>query len=403
MGLVVGITAFLVVLLFANALEKYNNWNPEFDGLYELRYNKQFKAISYDGVMKLQTPLLAKCLRSMKEVLSFCRIKEQSGTFIQSAHTSDFEDKIMGVDSNFFQLFPLKLAYGNANTVLDSVRNVVVSKHIANKYFGRENCVGDSLYLANVVVKIVGVLADNGPTTFPTDIIGRLTIPKWAQEKGWGNFGYKYYCKLAPNYIHDIEQRQQLALDISKVWYQIPQVFQSQKDFVGLGATYDAWLKDPNKIKMQFFEVRKLYMEDKKTLFIVLITIGVTVLVLCCLDYMNKQISFSDTRNIEIGVKRLNGWTSKMLLSQVFVETIAFVSVAFFASFVVIELLLPFVNKLLNEDIQLYSSLMDFSFLWKLLAFFSIVVIIAGAYPAFYIASLEPVTILKGSFHGNDK
>lgn len=402
-GLILGVTAFLVVLLFSNSLEKYNNWDNAFDNIFELRYSKPFKALENDGVMKMQPPLLAKYLKEFPGIVRFSRVKEQRGAFLQSATKSGFEDNLMGVDSNFFQLFPLHFAYGDACTAMDSVRNIILSKRMALKYFGRENCVGDSLYFANITLKVTGVLADNGPTTFPTDFIGRLTIPKWAQDNGWGNFAYKYYCQLSPENARSESKRDQLAVAISKTWYKIPQVFESQKDFIGLGKNYAAWLQNPKKIKLQFFEVRKLYQEDKHTLFIVLVVIGVTILLLCCFDYMNKQIGFADTRNIEIGIKSLNGWTPKQLILQVFIETSLFVLAAFFCSFVLVELLLPLINQLLEEKIQLYKSFLDFSFLWKLVLFFIVVVLSAGCYPAFYMATLSPVSVLKGNYHGPDR
>lgn len=403
-GLVVGITSFLIMLLFANELGKYDNWDTAFNQIFELRYNKPFKAIGDQGVMKHQSAMLAPYLKESPDVVAFCKIKEQPNYHVQSQLKSDFEPHILAVDSNFFQIFPFRLLYGNPRTVLDSVRNVVVSRSIALKYFGKANCIGDSLHFANTAVVVTGVLADdNGPTTFHMDIVGRLTVPKWALETGWGNFAYRYFCKLSPNVALSSKQQDALALSISSKWFKIPQVFESQKDFIGLGGDYNTWIQDDSKVRMHFFPIRKLYAEDKGTLFTILIVIGFTILILCCLDYTNRQIGFLDTRNIEMGIKSLNGWTPQRIVGQVLMETVLFVAIAFFCSFIVVELLIPFVNKLLGEKIVLYRSLMDVSFLWKLLVFFLLVVLVAGIYPAFYITSLEPASVLKGDYQGSDR
>lgn len=402
-GLVIGVTSFLIVLLFANEINQYNNWDAAFNNVFELRYNKPFKVVSENGVMKHQSPLLVKYLKDYPAIVTVCRTREQTGVFFQSSRKADFENSILCADSSFFRMFPFRFKYGNPSTALDSVKNVVISKRMALKYFSRENCIGDSLHFENITLIVSGILDLNGPTTFPVDFVGRLTIPKWAAENGWGNYGYHYYCQLPSKIAMSEREQNELALRLSRKWYSIPQVFESQKDFIGLGKDYQAWNRNPDKIKMQFFSVKKMYLEDKHTLFVVLIVIGFTILLLCCFDYTNKQIGFADMRNIEIGIKSLNGWSPMRIALQVLMETSLFVLVAFFCAFILVELLLPSVNHLLGEHIILYRSLLDFSFLWKLVAFFVLVVLASGIYPAFYMASLEPVAVLKGSYQGDDR
>ncbi|WP_447639885.1 MULTISPECIES: ABC transporter permease [Chitinophagaceae] len=402
-GLVAGVTAFLVVLLFANEINRYNNWNPTFGNIFELRYNKPFKTLGTSELMKHQSPMLSRYLGNYADVVSFCRIKEKSSTFVQTPRATAFEDNVMFADSAFFRIFPFRFLYGNPITVLDSIHNVVVSERIAFKYFGRSNCLGAHLRLGNDTVMITGVLDENGPTTFPIDIVGTLTIPSWAQKNGWGNFAYKYYCQLSPQVAVSQDKQDSLALHISQQWYSTPQVFESQATFIGLGKDYETWNRNPDKVRMHFFSVKKLYLEDKKTLFWILIAIGITVLLLCCFDYTNKQIGFSDTRNIEVGVKSLNGWTPVRMVLQVLWETTLFVAVAFFCACIVVELLLPFINNLLDVDIKLYKSICTFSFQWKFIVFFILVILMAGTYPAFYMASLRPIAVLKGDYQGEDR
>lgn len=402
-GLVVGITAFLIVLLFSNAIDQYNNWDPAFNNIFELRYNKPFKALGDGKIMRYQAPMLSRFLSVDRGIVSFCKVKEQPQTLIQTSRNMAFETDILAVDSAFFRVFPFRLRYGNPLTALDFKHNIILSGRMALKYFGKLDCVGDSLQYGNEVMKVSGVFSENGPVTFPIDFVLPLTIPKWAMEKGWGNFGYKYYCALPVATADSPALRDSLSLHISQRWYQTSQVFESQASFVGLGKSFDEWDRNPNKVRMIFFPVKHLYLEDKKSLFGILLAIGTTILILCCLDYTNKQISFSDTRNIEIGIKSLNGWTPLNIAIQVLWETVLFVLAAFFCAYILVELLLPFINQLLKVDMQFYPSLATFSFQWKFIVFFVLVVVSSGAYPAFYMASFEPISVLKGDYQGQDR
>ncbi len=124
--------------------------------------------------------------------------------------------------------------------------------------------------------------------------------------------------------------------------------------------------------------------------------IGVFVLFLACINFMNLSTARSEKRAKEVGIRKTVGSSRQQLINQFFSESLLFVLLAFFISLILVQLSLPLFNKIADKEMQILWSNPVF-WLFSLL-FCLLTGLIAGLYPALYLSSFEPIKVLKGTF-----
>jgi ABC-type antimicrobial peptide transport system permease subunit len=124
--------------------------------------------------------------------------------------------------------------------------------------------------------------------------------------------------------------------------------------------------------------------------------IGIFVLFLACINFMNLSTARSEKRAKEVGIRKSIGSTRSQLIAQFFSESFLVVTCAFILSLLLVQLCLPFFNELSDKKMDILWSNPSF---WLVGISFSLFTgLIAGTYPAFYLSSFQPVKVLKGSF-----
>ena len=124
--------------------------------------------------------------------------------------------------------------------------------------------------------------------------------------------------------------------------------------------------------------------------------IGVFVLLLACINFMNLSTARSEKRAKEVGIRKAIGSVRRQLIHQFFLESLLMVFISFILSILLVQLALPFFNEVAGKEMLIPWSHPVF---WLLgLVFVIITGLVAGSYPALYLSSFEPVKILKGTF-----
>ena len=125
-------------------------------------------------------------------------------------------------------------------------------------------------------------------------------------------------------------------------------------------------------------------------------TIGLFVLLLACINFMNLSTARSEKRAKEVGIRKTMGSLRSQLVFQFFSESFLVVLFSFVLSFLLVSLLLPWFNNLSSKEMVLPWNNVYF---WLIsLGFIFITGIIAGSYPALYLSSFKPIKVLKGTF-----
>ena len=124
--------------------------------------------------------------------------------------------------------------------------------------------------------------------------------------------------------------------------------------------------------------------------------IGVFVLLLACINFMNLSTARSEKRAKEVGIRKTMGSLRKQIIGQFFSESLLTVVLAFVLALVAAQTILPFFNELAAKQVGfLWSNL----YFWLVCILFIVfTALIAGSYPAFYLSSFDPIKVLKGTF-----
>ena len=124
--------------------------------------------------------------------------------------------------------------------------------------------------------------------------------------------------------------------------------------------------------------------------------IGVFVLLLACINFMNLSTARSEKRAKEVGIRKAIGSVRRQLILQFYSESLLIAVFAFFLSLLIVQLSLPFFNDVSDKRM---SVLWTSPLFWLVGIGFSLLTgLIAGSYPALYLSSFKPVKVLKGTF-----
>lgn len=286
-------------------------------------------------------------------------------------------------------LLALKITTGSAASLRDPA-SVLLSQTIANRLFGETDPINQSLKIDNrMLVKVAGIYQDmpenssfsNLMFVAPWDLFNASS--EWAQKArdSWGINSYEIFALVNSGY------------SISGVSQLIKNV---EKDLMG-----------ENGSTVFLFPMTRwhLYAEWKngvntggKIEFVRLFgIIGLFVLLLACINFMNMSTARSEKRAREVGIRKAIGSRRRQLIIQFFCESLMATAIAFILALAILRLSLPFFNDLAGKQMQIPWS--NPVFWLGCFAFVLVTGITAGSYPALYLSSFRPVKILKGTFH----
>ena len=305
------------------------------------------------------------------------------------------------VEDKFPTMLSLHMLKGNINALTDP-SSIIINASLAKTLFGSADALGKTVRLDNKDnYKVAGVFRDFpngnpisvGSNSFPTLQDAKYFLPwkkyitndQWMKDAAmdWNNRSWQCFVQLNDN------------ADIDKETEKIKNVVMAHKNVKtdGLESIYlypmDKWhlysdFKDgkPVGTRLQFV-----------WLFAI---IGVFVLLLACINFMNLSTARSEKRAKEVGIRKTVGSVRLQLIKQFLSESVLVAFVSFVVSIILVVLLLPFFNSLAAKHIQM--PLLNPLFWICALAFTFITGLLAGSYPALYLSKFEPIKVLKGTF-----
>jgi len=294
----------------------------------------------------------------------------------------------MYVEPEFLKIFSVDMIQGSYNDALNEPSSIVLSESAAKSLFGNENPVNRTiLFDNNINGKITGVFAD---IPIYSELPGVQVFLPWSSflqqdwvttsVNNWGNNSFQLFTQI--NSKETFESITSKIKDIGKKHYP-----QSKPEYF-----------------LQPMKKWHLYSEFKNgknaggTIKLVRLfaIIGLFILFLACINFMNLSTARSEKRAKEVGIRKASGSARWQLITQFFIESLSVVIFAFLLSIFLVELSLPFFNEVADKKISIPWSNTLF---WLVGLGFSLFTgLIAGSYPAFYLSSFQPVKVLKGTF-----
>ena len=391
-GLVVGFSAFLVIFLVVQFEESYDAFHTNKKELYRIvRVGRNDQNREYrTGVPLPVTQSLRNDFPQLKNVAAVMGDYDAQVSTIASdgdAEKNFKEPYVLVAEPQFFNMFDFPLLAGNVQTALNDVNTLLLSEDAAKKYFGDwQTAMGKSLRLYGQAMKVTGILK-NAPvnTDFPLNlVVSYATLLKHQNPNDWGSINDANYCFV------------QLAKGSSA------QQFSKQ-----LNSFTDVHIKPVNPgyyLSMQ--PLKEIHFDDRygnltgnvftKNLILALSIIGIFLLVIACVNFINITTAQAINRAREVGVRKVLGGSRKQLIAQFLGETGITTLLALIASVVIAWLCIPMINNLMNIDLS-FGNLVTLKFILLITTAFFSVTFLSGLYPSMILSGFKSINVLKSS------
>jgi putative ABC transport system permease protein len=390
-GLAMGITSALLLYAYIDYHRSFENFLPENSHIkrlvchtvdkYGVNRSEGMYSINYyaSELLRTGTPLIEEMTRlNMEDEVRFAvngEVFSEWGGF---------------VDSNFFQLIPFPVLEGNREDFFSRPRSVVLNKEMAEKFFPGSDALGKTIKLIDgegTLLTVSGVVhiprnshlrIGQFQAFLPLDVLERTFEHEVFSSDSIFRMSVYFSTSSAEN------GKRELSSSISQLSKEIPY----QDDLSYFNLTYEN------------FEDIHLFSSDSTTalvnplyliLFLSLLT--ALLLIIAIINSVSILTAQSVTRTREVGIRLVLGSRRKDLILQFLTEAVTLAFLSFFAALIMTELLMPSFSNLVGIDLTVsYSPVF---ILYSLLLTVS-VGLLAGAYPAFFLSSLDPVESLKG-------
>ncbi|SNY94925.1 ABC transporter permease [Flagellimonas pacifica] len=382
-GLSIGLAVVTLIVLWINFEVSYDRFHENNDRVYQVnnQYPVDGEIWTWNSTPKIMASVIAKDYPEVENVSRY----NYEDTFLFSIGDKRIKSTGSIVDPDFLKIFSFPLVEGNIETVLKDVNSVVVTQKLAEKLFGNESPIGKILKVDNAdSFTVTGVLKDlPRNTTFNFEFL----MP-WAylHQKGWNddywsNNSVATYVMLKSGTNYEI----------------------FSKKIKSLRERYD---KESPEMETLLYPFERTYLYSKfengievggriDIIRLFGIIAGI-ILIIACINFMNLSTARSEKRAKEVGVRKVIGAKKGALVSQFLGESILISSIAAFLAILIVWASLPSFNTLIERELSL-----NFTDKWFWLSAVGIVLftgVLAGSYPALYLSSFKPVSVIKGVF-----
>ena len=312
-------------------------------------------------------------------------------------------NKVLSANGQFMdtgapEMLSLKMVKGNRNGLSDP-HSIMISASLAKSLFGNNEPINQLVVMGNKTsLKVTGVFKDL-PVNSHFNYLQFLSTwdlfvaeNSWIKERAtndWRNHFIKLYAEIRPGTNFET-----VSDNIKDVQLQNISKLENFKEDIARNPRL--FLFPMSDWHLQPID-RKAVVDGKPVRMVWLIgTIGLFVLLLACINFMNLSTARSEKRAKEVGIRKTMGSLRKQLIYQFFSESFLVVLFSFLLSCLLVSLFLPWFNNLSSKEMLLPW---DNIYFWLVsLGFIFITGIIAGSYPALYLSSFKPIKVLKGTF-----
>jgi putative ABC transport system permease protein len=388
LGLAVGMTCTILIMLWVIDEMSFDKIFRNSDKIYLVTRGDK------NGLTSMTSKYLAPTLKQDLSTISISTCYEQvplSFKVLIQKDLKGFEENYGLADSNFFKVFSFRFYQGNSANALSDPNSMVITKQIAEKYFGNNDALDKiltvSLFGKQRSMKVCGVI-DNIPSNshikcnifFNADFYQTFG----SKENGWKDQSFETYVMLKNKSI-DKSNIAEISSQIKQCELQHQKVDDGSLNY-SLLALEDIHLHGSNiKFLNETGDIKNVRIFSAVALFILFIA---------CINYINISTALSLKRIKEIGIKKSLGVEKKTLIFQFMGEGLLHSLVAIVISIVLTQLSLTGFNQLAGKSISI--SFLNPYFICGAAILAIITGILSSLYPAIFVSSFHPIQILAG-------
>jgi len=388
-GLAIGMACSILILMWVDHELSYDRFHPENKNIQRMAFMLNLSGTSIEAPASM-APLAASLIETFPEVDDVVRIHKIENVNIGIGTDHYIEPVFILADSTFFDFFGFDLETGNPATVLKMPFSIVITRELAEKYFGNENPVGRTIRVNNMHdYTITGVAADPPSNTHISfGAIGSFaTIYETSRPgsmDGWLSLSYYTYIRFNRHYDED------------QFFVRLNDLFEEKagEDAKEFGIRLEPFLQPLSSIYLNSTTRFELSPSGNKASVYIFLAVSVFILMLACINFMSLSTAKASIRSKEVGVRKVTGASRVNLITQFLGESVVYALIAALLAIPLIELGLPYFNNVTNLDLGFFNT-QNIRILILFPVFILVVGLVAGSYPAFILSAFSPVKTLK--------
>ncbi|MBE9602759.1 FtsX-like permease family protein [Pedobacter sp. MC2016-24] len=401
-GLGLALAIFMLAMLYANYERSYDSWNNGYENIYRVNYKSPDENVALSpGNMATTSKEKIAAVAAATRIQDYWR----GELLLKTKHRDLYVKDVLIADSNFFKVFNYPLLYGNADKVLNTPNSVIISKALCESIYGKGvNPVGEAIMLDQKTGYIVDGVIDVAryPSHFRFNMIRRF---KKSASDDFSSNNYYTYVKLQPNAdltlttaLLNRNRQELLNRELSKV----PDAEKAGfHEFITSNQLYLHAVKDIHLNKSNV-EYEFSGNGTGRYLYLMLV-VAALVLIIAAVNFTNLSVTIATRRAKETGIRKVLGASKFQIGFQFILETAVQCLISLVIGLVILELLLPSFNVLVDRSIIL-GKWSDYNeIIAQVMLVLLLVTVIVGLYPALLISHIAPAKVLKGNFSTSNR
>jgi putative ABC transport system permease protein len=384
-GLASGFLCCMVIACFVSRELSFDKYHEHRDRIFRV---SQFEETAHHTSTDPNTapPLIPALMKDFSEVEKGARIIPDRNRIVRRNDKVFYEKNFMYADQDLFDILTISFKKGNRDNALLRPRTVVITERMAQKYFGNEDPLGKTLTISETDFEITGVI-ENSPqnTHLPYDLIAAFKFKRdYSEARYWMSHFVFSYIKIRDGI--DVPFFESKMAKIGDRY--------AKDMFEKTGYTYTFFLQPVPDLHLYPCPHNEIEPPGNPTQLAVMSAIGIIVLLIACMNFVNLSTARSGKRAAEIGLRKVVGASRRQIMVQFLGESMVMSILAMVLAVGAANALIPIINQLSGIGIA-FQDILQSSILLLLLGLMLLVGIGAGSYPSFLLSAFLPVQTLK--------
>ncbi|MFC1726157.1 ABC transporter permease [candidate division KSB1 bacterium] len=384
-GFSAGLACSLMIMLWVQDELSYDKFHENAGDIYRIAARIETPEGEVHLMQKTPSALRTYLKENFPEVdeTSFFLVV-QKGWLVTYKNRVFTDSRVAWADPAFFKIFDFPFIRGDIKTSLDDIYSILFTEDMAEKFFGDENPVGKTVKIHGRDFTVTGLIKNiphNSHLQFDCVLPYKFWTTWGYDLNSWTDEKHTAYVKLKKGSDSELVRRK------------INAALKNNNPQSGLSL----YLQPVTDIHL-YRTVRDNYEGQGNILFVYIFSLlAFFVLMIACINYMNLTTARSFARLKEVGVRKVIGANRTDLVKQFLSESVFFVIISMIVALILVLVLAPVYSSISGKEFNI-----DFSQDWKIIIQLTVVTlftgIISGSYPAVFLSSFKPVSVLKNVF-----